>query len=77
MTKVNADTLSIVEVKALLLDEIDKMEVSDRNAQQLRNILNQKIQQADVKQGPGEDAPKKSETDKKEEIKPPIEGEQK
>jgi len=77
MTKVNADTLSIVEVKALLLDEIDKMEVSNRNAQQLRNILNQKIQQADVKQGPGEDAPKKSEPDKKEEIKPPVEGEKK
>ena len=77
MTKVNADTLSIVEVKALLLDEIDKMEVSNRNAQQLRNILNQKIQQAGVKPAPVEDAPKKSEPDKKEEIKPPVEGEKK
>jgi len=77
MTKVNADTLSIVEVKALLLDEIDKMEVSNRNAQQLRNILNQKIQQADVKKGQGEDTPKKSEPDKKEEIKLPVEGEKK
>ncbi len=64
MTQINSNDLSIVEVKALLLDEIDKMEVSNRNAQQLRTILNQKIQQADS-------------PEKKEETKPPIEGEKK
>ena len=49
MAQVNPDSLSIIEIKALLLDEIDKMEVANRNAQQLRTILNQKIQKAGVK----------------------------